>query len=384
MEPFKNLISLEVATCIADHLARQLKRHAPSAGKRFDAKAFLAGIAEALPKLELKQRSQHIADALHEVLPPDLTVRYAVLRGMLHPKPEASMTGASDAQGIRGWGVMPLCRVVSQHGLSDFPASLDLLKEMTQRFTSEFDVRPFLHHDLNRTLNIMRSWLSHPSLHVRRLVSEGTRPRLPWGMQLTDLVRNPDPILPLLKALRDDPEEYVRRSVANSLNDIAKDHPDRVAALAKDWMRGASPERRKLLRHACRTLIKSGHAETLEIFGFAPAKLKVEGPELSASKVALGKSLGFEVALQSTASRTQSLSLDYVMHFRRANGSLSPKVFKWKVLKLEAGERMLLQRNHVLRKVTTREYYSGEQALSVRINGKDYGYATFDLRTSSK
>jgi len=298
---------------------------------------------------------------------------------MLHPDQEDHVDAKSDADGICGWGVMPLSMVVGQHDLKHFDSSLALLREMTTRSSSEFAVRYFLLDDQPRALAIMGSWADDPNQHVRRLVSEGTRPRLPWAMQLPQLIEDPSPMLPILESLRDDPEEYVRRSVANHLNDIAKDHPDLVGRLAGEWMQDADKHRERLVRHACRTLIKQGHPGALAAFGLGPPELELESLDIANSVVSFGTKLEFSAELRSTSNEPQPLIVDYLIHFLKANGSTSAKVFKWTKFTLAPGESRLLERSHPIRPITTRRYYSGVQRLSLRINGRDFGDAEFQL-----
>ncbi|ASP35679.1 DNA alkylation repair protein [Labrenzia sp. VG12] len=371
MEPFKNNISPDLVRCLAGHLDKQLNG--------FDKAGFEADILARLEELELKERARHIADVLDRHLPDDLYERYTVLEAILHPMTEVAFDRGSDEHGMRGWGMMPLGMVVSDSGLENFEASFALLKEMTKRATAEFDVRPFLDKDQDKALTIMAPWVRDDSVHVRRLVSEGTRPRLPWGLRLKQLVADPSPTLPLLEALKDDPEEYVRRSVANHLNDIAKDHPDLVAEIAARWLKGADKNREKLVRHACRSLIKQGHAATLSAFGLNPPEIQVDGPAITTDKVDYGSALGFAIKLSSTARKPQDLVLDYLVHFKKANGTLAPKVFKWTKLTLEPGETVSLAREHAIRPITTRVYYGGTQAVSLRINGQDFGFSEFEL-----
>ncbi|WP_299809509.1 DNA alkylation repair protein [uncultured Roseibium sp.] len=371
MEPFKNNISPDLVRCLGGHLARHVSG--------FDRQVYEAEILSDLEQLELKQRAAHIADVIDRHLPDDLCERFAVLEAVLHPVTEIAFDRGSDDKGIRGWGIMPLGMVVSASGLEDFDASFALLKEMTKRATAEFDVRPFLDKDQEQALAIMAPWVRDPSVHVRRLASEGSRPRLPWGMRLRRLVEDPSPTLPLLEALKDDPEDYVRRSVANHLNDIAKDHPDLVAEIAARWLKDADENRRKLVRHACRSLIKQGHAPTLTAFGLNPPQIRLEGLSIESPMVSYGDAVAFAADLVSTGSKPQDLVIDYLLHFRKANGSQSPKVFKWTKLRLAPGETISLSRAHAIRPITTRVYYGGPQALSLRINGQDFGHAEFDL-----
>jgi len=371
VEPFKNNISPDLVRCIGFHVDKHLDG--------FNRNAFEAEILAELDALELKQRAALIADTMDRHLPQNLNHRFAILEKMLHPMTEVAFDRGSDEQGIRGWGMMALGMVVSKSGLEDFDASLALLKEMTKRATAEFDVRPFLDKDQGRALEIMTPWVTDDSVHVRRLVSEGTRPRLPWGLRLKKLVADPSPTLPLLEALKDDPEDYVRRSVANHLNDIAKDHPDLVAETAARWLKDADKNREKLVRHACRSLIKQGHSATLQAFGLNPPEIRLDGPVITTEKVDYGSALGFRIDLTSTGKAPQELVLDYLVHFRKANGSLAPKVFKWTKLTLAPGETLSLAREHAIRPITTRVYYGGTQAVSLRVNGKDFGFSEFEL-----
>jgi len=371
MEPFKNVFSPTLVSIFADHLERQV----PS----FERRIFEARILEKLTDLELKDRAQLIADQIHQAMPENCKRRGDILLGMLHADETLRKTEQSGKYGICGWGIQPLVTVVGQHGLDDLDRSLFLLKEMTKRFTSEFGIRYFLLADQDRVLATLANWVDDKNHHVRRLVSEGTRPRLPWAMQLPALIADPSPMLPILEALRDDNEEYVRRSVANHLNDIAKDHPDLVADLANRWMKTADNNRRKLVRHACRSLIKSGHKEALKAFGLSAPKIDLPDLVVDTPEVEFGQSVSFHVVIQSSSDKAQALVVDYVMHFRKANGQLAGKVFKWTKFDLGPRESREISRNHSIRAITTRKYYPGTQALSLRINGEDFCHTAFKL-----
>jgi 3-methyladenine DNA glycosylase AlkC len=375
MEPFKNVFSQALVACLAGHLQRHVKG--------FEAPVFAAAIMLRLETLELMARAQLIADQVHAALPADPSQRASALLALLHPDDGHQVNRQSGDEGICGWGILPLTMVVGQHGVADFDRSMRLLKEMTKRFTAEFAIRHFLLADQARAIATLAGWVDDPSPHVRRLVSEGARPRLPWAVRLPALVRDPSPMLPLLARLRDDPEPYVRRSVANHLNDIAKDHPALVTALAADWMRGASPEREALLRHACRGLIKQGDAAALAAFGRHPPRLRAGPLELSASTVRMGEAMELRMRLRSTAAEAQQLTVDYVLHLRKANGRLAPKVFKGTLLNLAPGQEQEFRRSHRFREVTTRRHYMGEQAVSLRINGQDTAPVAFSLHAAA-
>ncbi len=371
MEPFKTFFSPGLVMTMAGHLARNLPG--------LDPQAFAAPILDRLDGLELKARAQLIADHLHAALPADPARRADVLAAVLHPDPLEHADQPSDELGLCGWAVLPLTMVVGQHGVQDFDRSMGLLREMTKRFSAEFGIRYFLLADQPRAMAIVAGWLDDPNRHVRRLISEGSRPRLPWAMQLPGLIRDPAPVLPILRHLRDDPEPYVRRSVANHLNDIAKDHPGLVAGLAGDWMDGASAERLALLRHACRSLIKKGDPAALAVFNHHPAQIAPVTPRLSKTRARLGDRIEISADIRSTANAAQELSVDYVMHFLKANGRTAPKVFKGLILALKPGERRDIRLTHHLREVTTRRHYPGTQAISLRINGDDTKEILFEL-----
>ena len=364
-EPFKNQFSRALIDSMGDRFAR--------IWPAFDRSGFTTAAADKLETLELKQRSNQIAAALARFLPGDFERAAAILRQSLTPDPD------SDKRGIDGWAIMPISHYVGTSGLGHFALSMDLLKEMTNRFSAEFGIRFLILEDSERALSIMKEWTRDPDHHVRRLVSEGTRPRLPWAMQLPGFIEDPAPILPLLERLKDDESEYVRRSVANNLNDIAKDHPDRVADIAGRWLQNAGEERRKLVRHACRTLVKQGHRKALTVLGYGPPKLELKGFALQTPDVEFGEALSFEVSLTSTAKRPQALILDYVIHHRKANGDTSPKVFKWKTLTLDKQARHTARRRHVFRPITTRTYYPGTHALELLINGVSFCRHEFEL-----
>lgn len=371
MEPFKNAISAELVKLLAEHLARVCSS--------FDPDGFITETVSGLEPLELKARVDRVTDSLLRYLPPNTAERSAVLAAILHPEEGSSPEQKSDAAGMRGFAIWPLSLVAGKYGLDDLDVSLDLLKQMTKRFSSEFGIRYPLLHDQDFVLERLADWVDDPDPAVRRLVSEGTRPRLPWAQQLPALIADPSPALPLLQRLRDDPSEYVRRSVANHLNDISKDHPDRIATLARDWMKTDDDRRRRTLRHACRSLIKSGHADTLAVFGHAKPAIRIEDMTVTPRRITLGDSVELSARIVSEGSSPQSLVIDFVAGFLRANGGTSQKVFKGTTVGLEPGSETEFRRRLAVRPITTRRYYPGPQRLSLRINGKDYGEAVFDL-----
>ncbi len=371
-EPFKNRFNESMIRLMASHLKK--------AGSHFDADAFLARALEGLEALELKDRGLQLVDALEEGCPADFSKACDLMERSLHP--EKGFSDEMDGAGVCAWAVMPMAEFVARHGMKDFDLSMKMLREFTIRFTSEFAVRPFLVAEPERALAMLHQWAVDDNFHVRRLASEGSRPRLPWGIRLSQFVEDPAPLFPILEKLKDDPEEYVRRSVANNLNDIAKDHPELVVDVARKWLVGADQKRKRLVKHACRTLIKNGHQGALSVFGYREPDLKLVRFDLSATDIEVGKELEISIELNSVGSEMQPLVIDYAIHHQKANGQLSPKVFKWKQVELFAGQSVALSKRHSLKPVTTRKYYPGLHRVELQINGKSFGMKDFTLRAS--
>ncbi len=346
----------------------------------FDREGFVRTAADGLEDLELRDRSRQITAALVRYLPENFEAAADVIAAALHPEEEAVLSDmATDDRGIRGWAIMPIGDFVAERGMGDFDRAMDLLRDLTKRFSSEFAVRPFIVADEARAMEHVRAWAQDTNFHVRRLASEGSRPRLPWGIRLNTFVRDPAPVLPVLEMLRDDPEEYVRRSVANNLNDIAKDHPDLVAGIAAEWMEDAGKNRARLVKHACRTLIKQGHPATLKALGYGPAQVDVSRFWLASDVVEFGTALEFRFDMNSRADEVQDIILDYQVHYVKANGSRAPKVFKLKVLKLPPGETVSISKRHAMRPITTRRFNSGTHRVEILANGAVLAGLDFEL-----
>ncbi len=371
-EPFKNIYNPILIDGMARHLAR--------ASDAFDHDLFLKTALDGLDDLEMLARAEQISLAIDAAFPDDLVVKREAMIAALHPRTDMDLSEMGvDEHGIAGWAGEPMARVIARHGLDDPEPNLEALREMTMRFSSEFAVRPFFRDHPDLTMKTALRWARDENLHVRRLASEGSRPLLPWGIKLHGFVDDPSPLIPLLTLLRDDRSEYVRRSVANNLNDISKNQPDLVAGLAQDWLKDASVERTKLVKHACRGLIKQGHAGALEAFGFPPPDLKdvsLSCPDV----VTLGQKM--PISLKFTARKEQKLLIDYVLHFMRANGKLSPKVFKWTEKTAMAGDIVTLEKAHPYKVVTTRKDYEGMQKLGIQINGETVAEVPFALKLS--
>ncbi|SMD02870.1 DNA alkylation repair protein [Rhizobium sp. RU36D] len=361
-EALKHLISPATARATADAVAQ--------AWPPFDHAGFLGDVLARLDGLELMQRGQCIADALHQRLPRDFAESAPILKDCL--------PGKND-RGLSGWALLSFNQYIAAQGRGHLITALDLLKALTPHFTAEFGIRPFIAEEQDTALAIIGEWVQDPNHHVRRLASEGTRPRLPWAMRLPALVRDPLPLLPILESLIDDDEDYVRRSVANSLNDIAKDHPDLVADFVERHAEGASKNRLWLLKHASRTLVKKGHAKALANFGFAAIDGIGAHLTVAATHIDFPGMLDFQVALKNETDGRQSLLIDYAIHHRKKDGSLSPKVFKGKAITLGPGETVHVVKHHAFRAITTRVYYPGAHRLEVFVNGQSVAAADFTL-----
>lgn len=377
-EAFKNLINADTVNRAGHHLQR--------VWPGFDRSRFETQASTGLEALEFKARAMLLADALVATLPPDFDAAAQVIESSLAPAIPIDEQGEPTAlsnthhdDGLSGWVVWSMGEFVARRGMDDVPRALACLHALTQRFSAEFAIRPFIQQHPELALTTLSRWTRDPSAHVRRLVSEGSRPRLPWGQRLQALVADPGPTLPLLLALQDDESAYVRRSVANHLNDIAKDHPDLVARWVSDHLTHASAERKALLRHASRSLIKQGHGTTLAAWGFAEGLKGEAGLSLSTDHAAIGDDIGLQVFLRSTSRQPQPLVVDYAVHHVRANGKTSAKVFKGWKLTLGAGETRTLDKRHSLRPVTTRTLHPGTHRMELLVNGQSLAHATFEL-----
>jgi 3-methyladenine DNA glycosylase AlkC len=372
-EPFKNLIAPDLVRTAAKHLGR--------VWPAFPRRRFVQLATDGLDALELKARVRHVAAALAATLPSGFAAAADVLEQALAPARTDTDLAAlvPGPDGLAGWIVWPMTEFVAEHGLGEPKRALQALHAMTQRNTAEYAIRPFVVAHEELTFRTLRRWLSDPSAHVRRLVSEGTRPRLPWGMQLRALVADPTPTLPLLERLQDDPSDYVRRSVANHLNDVAKDHPDVVVDWLERHLPAASSERRALLRHASRTLIKRGDGRVLRAWGVADPLRGAVSLTIAPGRVRVGGEVTLAVELVSVSRREQALLVDYVVHQPRPAGRTSAKTWKGWQLRLAPGERRQLTRRHSLRPVTTRRDHPGTHAVDLVVNGRVVAHGAFEL-----
>jgi 3-methyladenine DNA glycosylase AlkC len=340
----------------------------------FDQASFLEEVMAELEALELKARVNLIAKVMREHLPSDYPTALKIAECMLEER-------AEQVEGILGggWRLAILATFVEHYGLDHLEVSLAAMYKITQQHTAEFTIRPYLQRHQEAVLARLHEWVHDPSEHVRRLVSEGTRTRLPWGARLPQFIADPAPVLELLELLRDDPSLYVRRSVANNLNDIAKDHPDLVISTLRRWSQGASEERQWIVRHALRSLVKQGHPEALAIMGVYPANIELLKLTLDPDPLPFNGTLTFSLELRNNDQQAHSCIIDYLVYFVGARGQQRSKVFKLRQAQLAAGQRLAVQQRHSFRPITTRRSYPGLHRIEIQVNGTIVGGADFTL-----
>lgn len=369
MEPLKTFFS--------DHLVKRLAADLTRAHPSFPARVFLRDACHGLEQLELLDRARHIARALAAHLPPAYPEAIRILLASLGPRHRADeLTGG----GMASFFYMPHTLFVAEHGLDHFDLSMQAQYELTKRFTAEFSIRPYIDRDPERVMHFLARWANDPDAHVRRLVSEGTRLRLPWARRVTWLDKNPERVIALIDQLKDDPSTMVRRSVANNLNDMGKVHPDLLVHIAEGWLENASPDRRKLVEHALRSAVKRGNPKVLALLGYGQApRVAIEDVSFTPRRVRIGERVKMAFELRSTATSTQQLLVDVAVHFVKARGTTAPKVFKLGRFVVEPGVRVTMKASFSMAVHTTRVPRPGLHAVDVLVNGKAFRAGAFDV-----
>ena len=332
---------------------------------KFSKEDFIKDALNNLDDLELKQRITRTVDLFSKYLP----VKY----------PEALEVLTEYVKGRENnFYYLHLPQYVSTYGLGDFELSMQALKEFTKYSSSEDAIRYFLLKDFDKTMEHVMAFAEDENYHVRRLASEGTRPRLPWCIQLKDIVENPKLTLPILEKLKADPEKYVQKSVANHLNDYSKDHPDFVVGVISKWDSN-NKITKWIIGHGTRTLVKQGHQGCLKYLGFG-GKPEVKAViKLNKTKLKMGEELSFDFIIESLAEMEQNLVIDYAIHFMKANGKNTAKVFKLTTKSLKPGALLQFTKKYKYQDLSTRKHYQGKHYLELLINGKSQGKAEFEL-----
>jgi 3-methyladenine DNA glycosylase AlkC len=319
---------------------------------------------------ELKQRMRHIAATLQQHLPGSYGEQVPLL---------LKIVAQLESSGVKGgFEYMFLPDFVEQFGVNDWQTSLNAMERITQFASCEFAIRPFLLHHQDEVMARMLVWSKHSHPHVRRFCSEGCRPRLPWAMAISALKKNPSPILPILENLKADESLFVRKSVANNLNDIAKDHPDVVAEVVIKW-KGVSAETDWIVRHGCRTMLKKAHSSTYDLFDLSStADCQLSNLKLSKHKLTIGDRLQFSFDLK-TGEKPVKLRLEYAVYYVKANGNWSRKIFQLSEKIFEPRQKIFFQKEQRFQDFTTRKHYPGQHKLAIVVNGKEVTEESFML-----
>lgn len=350
-EPLKNLYN--------EKFFRSLVNDFLSAYPNFDAEGFMTRIYDdQWENRELKDRLRHITVSLHATL--QMPYRKAL---------EILMPVASKQR--YGFEYVFFPDFVELYGMDDWEASLPALAFFTRYSSSEFAIRPFILAQPEKTMKQMLEWSRHENEHIRRLSSEGCRPRLPWAVALPAFKKDPSYILPILENLKADEALYVRKSVANNLNDISKDHPAHVLEIAESW-HGNHPHTDWILKRACRTMLKSGNSRALMLFGFGnPVAITVQNLLLEPAEVNMGEEIRFSFEVIHDSPQPEKLRIEFALYFVRANGSLSRKIFQITENFFEGGVVVSFSKKYTFRDMTTRTHYPGTHKLAIVVNGEE-------------
>lgn len=330
-----------------------------------------------------KQRIAHITKNLNKLFPADYKTAVDKILELLDCIKDAlpDFSKIDDKNfGLLAleYGVI-LDNYIEQYGIDDYETSVKAIEKITQFTTCEFATHAFIAKYPDEMMKQMLVWSKHKHWGVRRLASEGCRPRLPWAISLPDLKKDPTPIIPILENLKNDSSKFVRLSVANNLNDIAKDNPDIVIDLAKSW-KGESKVVDWVIKHGCRTLLKQGNSEIMKLFGFDSIKnITIESFQISTHKIKIGNSIEFCFSLSNNNNAKTTIRLEYGIYYQKSNGALSKKIYKISEKEYAGNTVTQITRKHSFRVITTRKFYPGLHQIAVIINGKEYERIDFEL-----
>ena len=339
----------------------------------FDEDAFEKAVhTDEWEAMELKQRMKHLTQVTDQILPIKYTDKVATIIDII---------GALRSQGVGDQNFIYtfLTDIIPLHGLQDIETSISAIEKITSFTSFEFAGRLFFVHHPDRMMNQMKIWARHTNPHVRRYASEGCRPRLPWGLQLKQFVLDPNPIIPVLELMMEDDSEYVRKSVANNLNDISKDHPEVVINLIKKW-KDASKNTNWILKHGARTLLKSGHPEALSLFGTSTeTPCTIQEFVLDKDKIQLDDEIKMTFSLQNDATEDAQFRLEYVIYFVKQRGQTSKKIFKISESQIAAKATKVMTKTHKFSDLSTRKHYTGLHTIALVVNGVQKDISTFHL-----
>ncbi|MCU4175679.1 DNA alkylation repair protein [Carboxylicivirga sp. N1Y90] len=369
-EPFKNLYSKQFFDVFTEALDDVLDD--------FNKEQFLNKIITSeWDDLELKQRMYHISEVLATYLtrdyPKSVDQLLQIIASLKTNKVEAKVKYPDLV-------FMLIPNYIENYGLHDFTTSVEAFQKITPFTTCEFAVRPFIIKYGDKMLMEMLRWAKHENHHVRRLASEGCRSRLPWGMALRDLKRDPNPILSILENLKNDSSEYVRKSVANNLNDISKDNPQVTIDIVKKW-KGQTKETDWIVKHASRTLLKAGNQELMQLFGFgAIDDIEIRNFQVLRHEVRVGDALGFSFEIHNQSTKSELIRLEYAIYYLKKNGTHTKKVFKISEKEYAPNSITNITRRQSFKIVSTRKYHMGDHLISLIINGVEVDEGAFELK----
>ena len=364
-ELFKNIYSKEFFV----KFIRSIQKIEPN----FNDRSFLEHIYDTeWEDKELKQRMRHISITLKSHLSEDFEKNTQTILSLI---PQLIKEGFKP----NNLEFIFLPDFIEVFGITHYKTAMKAFEEITQFVSCEFAVRPFIIAYEKEMIAQMLLWSKHGHPMVRRLSTEGCRPRLPWAMALPALKKDPSSIIPILENLKNDTSESVRRSVANNLNDISKDNPDIVIGLVKKW-KGVTPETDWLIKHGSRTLLKEGNPEVMQLFGFGSVdQIKINKFKILTPSVKIGESLEFTFKIINTADSESKIRLEYGLYYQKANGTLSRKVFKISEKIYAENSITTINRKQPFKLITTRKLHVGKHQLSIIINGNEYEKIDFLL-----
>ncbi|MDY8138546.1 DNA alkylation repair protein [Aquimarina sp. 2201CG5-10] len=356
-----------------DHFFKQFTEVIKKVIPDFNSSSFINTIHDGEWKnRELKQRMRHISITLKNHLPSNYSQNVKTILTLIEELKENKITESS-------LEFMFFPDFIELYGLDYFDTSIPAIEEITKFTSCEFAVRPFIIKYEEKMLAQLELWSTHKNLHVRRLASEGSRPRLPWAMAIPSFKKDPQKIIPILKNLKNDTSEYVRRSVANNLNDISKDNPEVVIDIVKKW-NGSNKEINKLVKHASRTLLKEGNQEIMQLFGFGSIdRIKVHSFQILTPNIQIGEFVEFKFKISNISAVKTKIRLEYGLYYQKANGTLSKKVFKISEKDYSANSTTVIKRKQSFKIITTRKLYPGKHQVSLIINGIEGKKLDFEL-----
>lgn len=335
--------------------------------KPFDKKKFLKEVTLNLEERSLNERMRYASLQLNNFLPTSFSASIDILKEVIPNMP-------------RGYTSLLFPDYVGVFGLNDFDTSLKALHYFTKFGSSEFAIREFYRKDFDKTLKQMYKWSEDENHHVRRLSSEGSRPRLPWSFKLDEVIKNPKLTLPILETLKGDEEIYVQKSVANHLNDISKEHPKLVLDTISKW-KGISKQTDWVIKHGSRTLLKAGDEKVLKLFGTGNSKdIAITDFQLNKNKIKFGDSVSFNFNIKNSSKKRIALRIEFAIYFLKSNGTYTKKVFKISEKEIEGYGLININKSYSLKPITTRVYYSGEHKIAAIVNGKESEALSFDLK----